>query len=92
LATQAPSADSTALRPALTLLVAIFTVSLSVLVFEIALTRIFSVLLRFHFVFLAVSLAICGLGISGLVGFLIPCRWPSAAATWTTLSRRITTV
>jgi len=76
LVTQPPAHDRTALRPPLTLLIAIFTVSLSVLVFEIALTRIFSVLLRFHFVFLAVSLAICGLGIGGLVDFLIRRRWP----------------
>ena len=74
--TQPVAPDRTVHRPPLTLLVAIFTVSLSVLVFEIGLTRIFSVLLRFHFVFLAVSLAICGLGIGGLVDFLIRRRWP----------------
>jgi len=77
LPTQPKSAnDPTGRAPHLSLLLAIFLVSLSVLVFEIALTRIFSVLLRFHFVFLAVSLAICGLGIGGLVDFLIRRRWP----------------
>ncbi|MCK4323561.1 MAG: hypothetical protein KAW89_03455, partial [Armatimonadetes bacterium] len=76
MATQLPAPDRILPRPALALLGAIFVISLSVLVFEIALTRIFSVLLRFHFVFLAVSLAICGLGIGGLVDFLIRRRWP----------------
>ncbi len=76
LATQPPTSDRILPRPALTLLASIFIISLSVLVFEIALTRIFSVLLRFHFVFLTVSLAICGLGIGGLVDFLIRRRWP----------------
>jgi len=76
LATSPSAPDRSLARPALTLLAGIFIISLSVLVFEIALTRIFSVLLRFHFVFLAVSLAICGLGIGGLVDFLIRHRWP----------------
>ncbi len=76
MAIQPPAPDRSLARPALTLLAGIFIISLSVLVFEIALTRIFSVLLRFHFVFLAVSLAICGLGIGGLVDFLIRRRWP----------------
>ncbi len=76
MATQPAIPDRTTRRPALALLAGIFIICLSVLVFEIALTRIFSVLLRFHFVFLAVSLAICGLGLGGLVDFLIRRRWP----------------
>jgi len=47
--------------------VAVFLISAAVLIFEIGLTRIFSVLLRFHFVFLAVSCAICGLGLGGML-------------------------
>jgi hypothetical protein len=42
-----------------------------VLALEVALTRAFSVLLRFHYVFLAVSLATCGLGLGGLVDYLL---------------------
>jgi len=68
--------DRATLLPGGTLLLSIFAVSLSVLVFEVALTRIFSVLLRYHFVFLAISLAVCGLGIGGLLDFLIRRRWP----------------
>lgn len=44
--------------------------ALAALVFEVALTRAFSVLLRYHFVFLAISVATCGLGVGGLVDFL----------------------
>ena len=57
-------------RPSTAVLVAVFAVALSVLAYEVALTRAFSVLLRFHFVFLAVSLATCGLGLGGLADFL----------------------
>ncbi|MCD6362301.1 MAG: hypothetical protein J7M38_15700 [Armatimonadetes bacterium] len=44
--------------------------SLATLTFEVGLTRAFSVLLRYHFVFLAISLATCGLGVGGLLDFL----------------------
>lgn len=56
--------------PRLTLLVAVFATALAVLAFEVALSRAFSVLLRYHFVFLAISLATCGLGIGGLLDYL----------------------
>lgn len=58
-------------RPHLAILLAVFAVAMSVLGFEVALTRAFSVLLRFHFVFLAISLATCGMGIGGLIDFLL---------------------
>lgn len=50
------------------LLVAVFIVSLSVLMFEITLTRVFSVTLSYHFVFLVVSLTVLGLGLGA--GFI----------------------
>lgn len=58
-------------RPPAALLVAVFAVAMAVLGTEVALTRAFSVLLRFHFVFLAISLATCGLGVGGLLDFLL---------------------
>ena len=58
-------------RPSWALMVSVFAVAMAVLGFEVALTRAFSVLLRFHFVFLAISLATCGLGVGGLVDFLL---------------------
>lgn len=57
-------------------MVVVFATAASVLAFEVALTRAFSVLLRYHFVFLAISLATCGLGIGGLFDFLIQRRFP----------------
>lgn len=48
--------------------------SLALLLFEISLTRLFSVVLNYHFVFLAVSVALMGLGVGGCVGqFLVRC-------------------
>lgn len=44
----------------------IFLVSCGVLVLEVAITRLFSVLMYYHFGFMAVSLAMFGLGASGL--------------------------
>lgn len=42
------------------------------LLLEISLTRVLSVLLRFHFVFLIISSALCGLGLGGMLGLS---RW-----------------
>jgi len=71
---KAPSQDASG--PSIAVMVAVFATATSVLAFEIALTRAFSVLLRYHFVFLAISLATCGLGIGGLIDFLLYRRFP----------------
>jgi predicted membrane-bound spermidine synthase len=47
-------------------ILSVFFVSFSVIMFEISLTRIFSVILFYHYVFLIISLSILGLGIGGL--------------------------
>jgi hypothetical protein len=44
---------------------AVALLSAAVLGFEVALTRLFSVLLRYHFAFLVISISLCGLGIGG---------------------------
>ncbi len=51
---------------------AIFLVSLAILLVELLLTRIFSVVMFHHFSFLAVSLAMLGLGLGGLLVNLLP--------------------
>ena len=51
------------------ILLAVFLVSLGVLMFEISLLRIFSVLMRYHYVFLIVSMSMCGLGAGGILAF-----------------------
>ncbi|RPJ44917.1 MAG: hypothetical protein EHM19_06060, partial [Candidatus Latescibacterota bacterium] len=57
-------------------LAGVFLTSLALLALEIALTRIFSVLLWYHFAFLAISLALFGLGSGGLLLHFLPERFP----------------
>ncbi|MBI4537438.1 MAG: class I SAM-dependent methyltransferase [candidate division NC10 bacterium] len=54
------------------LLGAVFGVSLSVLAFEIALTRLFAAVLAYHFVFAAVSMGLLGLGVGGILLAWLP--------------------
>src|ERR1043166_9412755 len=61
-------------RPALA---GIFAVSAALLMIELALTRIFSVTMYYHFAFLAISIALFGLSASGV--FVYVTRWPLAA-------------
>jgi len=49
------------------LLIGVFILSFSVLIFEISLTRIFSVMLTYHYTFFVVSMAILGLGFGGII-------------------------
>ena len=44
----------------------VFLISFATLMLEIGLTRIFSVLYEYHYAFLAVSLAISGIGAGGI--------------------------
>lgn len=57
---------------------AIFFVSLSLLMLEITVARILTVALFSHYAFVAISLAMFGLGLSGLVIYLFPERFPAA--------------
>lgn len=54
-------------RPPRSLLLGVFLISACVLALEVALTRIFSAVLRYHFVFLVISVAVCGLGVGGML-------------------------
>lgn len=56
-------------RPQLSFLLAVAVLSAAVLGFEVALTRVFSVLLRYHFAFLVISIAVCGLGVGGYAAY-----------------------
>lgn len=51
------------------LLVSLFLVSISLFVFQFTLTRVFSPMLRYHFVFMLTSMAVFGLGIGGLIAY-----------------------
>ncbi len=65
-------------RPPLhrTTLLGVFTASFSLLTLEVALTRIFSVLLWYHFAFLAISLALFGLAAGGMLLHFRPDLFP----------------
>jgi len=52
--------------------VSVFAISFAVLLLELLLTRVFSVVMFHHFSFLAVSLAMTGLGLGGLIVNLRP--------------------
>ncbi len=49
------------------LYVGVFLVAMSVLLFQVALTRVFSLMMWFHFAYLVVSLALLGFGAAGSV-------------------------
>ena len=57
-------------NPLCLLLPGIFLMSLSVLMFEITLTRIFSVMFYYHYVFVVISVALFGIGVGGVGGEL----------------------
>jgi hypothetical protein len=52
-------------------LISIMVISACVLAAEVALSRIFSAVLRYHFVFLVISVAICGIGVGGLLVYAV---------------------
>ena len=64
--------------PALPLLISLFLTSASLLIFQVTLTRVFSPMLRYHFVFLVTSTAIFGLGMGGYVGYRLGRKTPAA--------------
>ena len=57
-----------------TLLAGLALTSFSALLLELALTRLFSVVLFYHFAFLAISIALLGLGAGGVFAYLLK-RW-----------------
>jgi len=55
---------------------AVFLITLSGLVFEIGLTRIYSATIWYHFAFVAISMALLGWGLGGLAVHLLKKWWP----------------
>ena len=60
--------------PEKTLLSGLALTSFSALLLELALTRLFSVVLFYHFAFLAISIALLGLGAGGVFAYLLKAR------------------
>src|SRR5205807_3390596 len=56
------------------LLFGVALTSFSALLLELALTRLFSVVLFYHFAFLAISIALLGLGAGGVFAYLLKSR------------------
>jgi hypothetical protein len=55
---------------------AVFLTTLSGLLFEIGLTRIYSATIWYHFAFVAISMALLGWGLGGLAVYLLKRSWP----------------
>jgi Predicted spermidine synthase with an N-terminal membrane domain len=68
---QNPSANEI---PETTLLAGLALTSFASLLLELALTRLFSVVLFYHFAFLAISIALLGLGAGGVFAYLLKRR------------------
>ncbi len=60
--------------PEHTLLLGLGLTSFAALLLELALTRLFSVVLFYHFAFLAISIALLGLGAGGVLAYLLKRR------------------
>ncbi|MBW1695467.1 MAG: hypothetical protein JRH18_02440 [Deltaproteobacteria bacterium] len=69
-----------------TLLVGVFLVSFSLLAFEIALARLLSVILSYHYVFAVVSLSLFGIGIGGIFIHFSQKKTPDKAQLFHSLS------
>lgn len=59
-------------------LLGVFLISLAILVLEIVFTRIFSVMMWYHFAFMVISLALLGSGAAGVWLYLGESRFPPA--------------
>src|SRR5580765_3869580 len=60
--------------PERTLVAGLALTSFAALLLELALTRLFSVVLFYHFAFLAISIALLGLGAGGVFAYLLKRR------------------
>ena len=77
---QAPTlvhSSTSAVIPERTLLAGLGLTSFAALLLELSLTRLFSVVLFYHFAFLAISIALLGLGAGGVFAYLLKKRLAS---------------
>jgi SAM-dependent methyltransferase len=58
----------------------LFVITLSTLMYEVLLTRIFSVTMWYHFAFVAISVALFGMTVGALLVHLLPERFPDEKA------------
>src|SRR5262245_41554943 len=75
--------DPTPGKPSAAVYAGIFLVSAATLLFQVAFVRIFSVSIWYHFAFLVVSVALFGIGASGVaVSFVRPGAREAAYRAW----------
>src|SRR5271156_6872814 len=74
IAQSATAASSSTEIPERTLLAGLGLTSFAALLLELSLTRLFSVVLFYHFAFLAISIALLGLGAGGVFAYLLKPR------------------
>ena len=82
-----PVTGSTIEIPERTLLSGLALTSFATLLLELALTRLFSVVLFYHFAFLAISIALLGLGAGGVFAYLL--KGPLSAMGTRSLASRL---
>jgi spermidine synthase len=70
----APAVSTSSEVPERTLFAGLGLTSFAALLLELALTRLFSVVLFYHFAFLAISIALLGLGAGGVFAYLLKKR------------------
>jgi spermidine synthase len=68
--------------PERTLLGGLALTSFSALLLELSLTRLFSVVLFYHFAFLAISVALLGLGAGGVFAYLLKAKLSARETRW----------
>jgi len=79
--TPIPLASSNAI-PERILLAGLALTSFSALLLELSLTRLFSVVLFYHFAFLAISIALLGLGAGGVFAYLLKTKLSARDTRW----------
>src|SRR3984893_13126152 len=79
--TPIPLASNTEI-PERTLLAGLALTSFSALLLELSLTRLFSVVLFYHFAFLAISIALLGLGAGGVFAYLLKTKLSAMDTRW----------
>jgi spermidine synthase len=93
--TPSPASSQTEI-PDRTLLAGLALTSFSALLLELALTRLFSVVLFYHFAFLAISIALLGLGAGGVFAYLLKNRLAGLAtrqlAAWLCMANSVAVV
>src|SRR6266403_6292020 len=75
-------ADTQTPTHARTLLLGIGLSSFAALLLELSLTRLFSVVLFYHFAFLAISIALLGLGAGGVFAYLLKTKLSARDTRW----------